>query len=225
MSKLENFRSAYMWKRLVLIIVLLAISACATYQPEVEEAKARYYIVRQHDNFHSIAFTFEITTEQLQLANPWLSSSNISPGMRLTIPNAIVDNQISIPAQDSVFIWPLRVLDVSSNFGYRRGSLHAGVDLRAPRGTAIYASAAGRIVFSGRQKGYGLMLLIDHGGGIETAYAHNDRNIVELGQHVKQGQMIARVGRSGNANGYHVHFEIRRMGKPVNPVGFVNAGL
>ena len=220
-----KFHTVYMWKRLSLILLSLAVCACATYQPDLEKVQERYYIVKQNDNFDSIAFAFEITTAQLQQANPWVSSAIISPGMRLIIPGVDSDNQNSIPGRISGFIWPLRILDVSSNFGYRgNGNLHAGVDLRAPRGTAIYASAAGRIVFSGRRNGYGLMLLIDHGGGVETAYAHNDRNLVEVGQRVKQGQMIARVGRSGNATGHHVHFEFRRNGRAVNPVRYVNAG-
>lgn len=201
------------------------ISACATSPIEPGQTQKQYYVVKQSDNFHSIAFAFEITVEQLKAANPWLSPSRLSPGMRLTIPQDSYDYQIANPAQNVDFMWPLRKLDVSSNFGYRNGSLHAGVDLRAPRGTEIYASAGGRVIFSGRKNGYGRMVTIDHGNGIETVYAHNDRNTVEVGQRVKQGQVIGRVGRSGNASGYHVHFEYRRLGKAVNPVSYVNAKL
>ena len=103
--------------------------------------------------------------------------------------------------------------------------MDAGIDLTAPRGTSIYASAAGKIVFSGFQRRYGHIVVIDHGSGTETAYAHNSRNLVNKGQRVKQGQIIARVGRSGNATGYHVHFEYRRHGKAVNPVRHVQAAL
>ena len=211
-----------MWKKYLLTLIVLAMTACASSPPVVLESPKRYYIVKENDNFHSIAFAFEISIEQLRKANPWLSPANISPGMRLTIPEHFSPNQL---VGQGHFIWPLDHLDISSGFGYRNGNLHTGVDLRGPRGTAIYASADGRVNFSGRKNGYGLMLVIDHGGGIETAYAHNDRNIVEVGQRVKQGQLIAKVGRSGNATGYHVHFEFRRSGKPVNPVGYVNAGL
>jgi len=210
-----------MWKKYLLVFIVLAISACASSPPVVVKSLKRYYIVKENDNFHSIAFAFEISIEQLRKANPWLSPNDISPGMRLTIPRA---SSSSYFVGSGDFIWPLDRLEVSSGFGYRGGNLHTGVDLRAPRGTSIYASADGRVVFSGRKRGYGLMLIIEHGSGIETVYAHNDQNIVFPEQQVRQGQVIATVGRSGNATGYHVHFEIRRMGKAVNPVGYVNAG-
>ncbi len=208
-----------MWKASSLIFVGLILSACAIYQPETVKATKRYYTVRTGDNFDSIAFAFEISTEQLKTANPWLSPSNISPGMRLTIPRDFTDNQ------NSSFIWPLNNIDISSTFGYRNGDLHAGIDLRAHRGTEIYASAAGKVVFSGRRSGYGQMIVIDHGNGIETVYGHNNRNLVEVGQRVSQGQLVASVGRSGNATGYHVHFEIRRHGNAVNPISYLDAGL
>ena len=214
-----------MWKKLVLAVLALTISACATYQADVDKTPQRYYIVKENDNFYSIAFAFEITTSQLEQANPGLNPSNIAPGQRLTIPGDIFGEHATMPGQNSNFIWPVKSLDISSRYGYRGGSLHAGMDLRAPRGTQIFASAPGRVVFSGRKNGYGLMVVIDHGGGIETAYAHNQRNIVQVGERVDQRQVIARVGRSGNATGYHVHFEVRNLGKAVNPVPYLNAGL
>jgi murein DD-endopeptidase MepM/ murein hydrolase activator NlpD len=103
--------------------------------------------------------------------------------------------------------------------------MHAGIDLRAPRGTPIYASASGKVIFSGYNRGYGHLIVIDHGRGIETAYAHNNRNIAKKGQRVKQGQVVATVGRSGNATGYHVHFEFRRNGRTVNPIRLLHAAL
>lgn len=214
-----------MWKKIALILLALTISACATYQTDVERTPKRYYIVKENDNIYSIAFAFEITTSQLQLANPWLSSSTIKPGQRLTIPGEAFDDHAVMPEQNGDFIWPLGTVDVSSRFGYRDGRMHAGIDLRAPRGTEIMASAAGRVAFSGRINGYGLMVVIEHGGGIETAYAHNQRNVVQVGEQIDQGQVIARVGRSGNATGYHVHFEFRKRGKTVNPAPYLNDGL
>ncbi len=208
-----------------LILVCLVINACASYQPETLIPAKRYYIVRGGDNFHSIAFAFEISTDQLRSANPWLSPSNISPGMRLTIPRYFSDSKVTATNQPPGFIWPLKNIEISSTFGYRNGALHAGIDLRASRGTAIYASATGRIVFSGNRSGYGRMLVIDHENGIETVYAHNNRNLAEVGQRVRQGQVIGSVGRSGNATGYHVHFEFRRFGKAVNPISYLNVGL
>jgi len=220
---LNMFGLCGMWKKYNLIMFILVMSACASSTlPMAQQPAKRIYIVKENDNFHSIAFAFEISTEQLKRANPWLSPVNIAPGMRLTIPRSTSTGHI---AGNIDFIWPLNHLDVSSEYGYRSGSLHAGIDLRAPRGTAIYASADGRVVFAGRKRGYGLMIVIEHGNGIETVYAHNDRNKAELGQQVRQGEVIASVGRSGNATGYHVHFEFRRLGKAENPLSYVKAGL
>ena len=218
-------RTKLVWKNIGLVMLSLAISACATHRDEMDNTPKRYYVVKENDNFYAIAFAFEITTRQLQLANPWLNPSNIAPGLRLTIPTGVSDGHAIMPGQNSNFIWPVKSVDISSRYGYRDGSLHAGMDLRAPRGTQIIASAAGRVIFSGRKNGYGLMVVIDHGGGIETAYAHNQRNIVKLGERVNQGQQVARVGRSGNATGFHVHFELRKLGKAVNPAPYLNAGL
>ncbi len=210
-----------MWKITFTVLTVLVLGACGTVQQPPLQAQKRYYIVQTGDNFESVAFSFEISTSRLQTANPWLSPSNISPGMRLTIPR---DNTPTV-GLSSGFIWPLSRIDISSSFGYRGGDLHTGIDLRAPSGTKIYASATGRVAYSGTKRGYGRMIVIDHGAGIETAYAHNMRNLVNVGQQVKQGQVIATVGRSGNATGYHGHFEVRRLGKPINPVDQVDARL
>ena len=121
----------------------------------------------------------------------------------------------------SGYIWPLRQIDVSSRFGRRNGRLHAGMDLRAPPGTAIHAAADGWVKFSGYKRDYGHMIVIDHGNGIETAYAHNSRNVVGEGQSVTQGQIVGRVGRTGNATGNHVHFEFRRNGQALNPANYL----
>jgi hypothetical protein len=232
-----------MLKIVCVLIAAFALSSCAQYHPRVESSQQRYYFVQPGDNFYSIAFALEITPQQLQRANPWLEPLNIAPGMRLSLPHYPYDGNYAqankiypddqphdidravVQDRHTDFIWPVSRIDVSSDYGYRRGNLHAGIDLRAPRGTKIYASAAGRVIFSGRKRGYGNLIVIDHGGGTETAYAHNSRNIAKKGQPVKQGQVVATVGRSGNATGYHVHFEFRRHGKAVNPIRHVQAAL
>ncbi len=158
--------------------------------------------------------------------------------MRVALPSSLPDNGSyaqsgfsSSSAGDSPiirssrFIWPLKKFDVSSRFGKRRGRLHAGIDLRAPRGTPIHASAAGRVVYAGFSGAYGRMIVIDHGDGIQTAYAHNSRNLVATGQRVNQGDVIGNVGRTGNATGNHVHFEFRRHGRPLDPARHLQARL
>jgi murein DD-endopeptidase MepM/ murein hydrolase activator NlpD len=114
---------------------------------------------------------------------------------------------------------------ITSGFGMRYHPilhymrLHAGIDFGAPTGTPIQAAAAGIVVFSGVMHGYGNVVVIDHGGGISTLYAHCSERDVEEGQPVAQGQVIARVGMTGLATGPHLHFEVRKNGTPIDPMG------
>lgn len=113
---------------------------------------------------------------------------------------------------------------IVSGFGMRyhpilkANRMHTGVDIAAPYGTPIKAAAAGEVVFAGYRRGYGNTVIIDHGGGIATLYAHCSALAVGEGAVVKQGQVIAYVGATGLATGPHLHFEVRRNGEPVNPL-------
>jgi murein DD-endopeptidase MepM/ murein hydrolase activator NlpD len=119
----------------------------------------------------------------------------------------------------------------SSNFGmrydpvYKVYQLHAGVDIAAPGGTPIKAAKAGRVIRAGWAGGYGNYTCIDNGlyggKGIATCYAHQSRILVRVGQHVSLGQVIGRVGETGAATGYHLHFEVRINGKPVQPLNWL----
>ena len=110
---------------------------------------------------------------------------------------------------------------VTSNFGTRARGYHTGIDVAAAKGTAVLAAQEGRVVFRGRKKRYGRLIIVDHGNGVETYYAHLSGYNVRKGRKVKRGQRIGRVGRSGRASGYHLHFELRMKGRPVNPAGVV----
>lgn len=116
------------------------------------------------------------------------------------------------------FEWPVSAVHVSSGFGPRWGDKHQGLDLVAKPGTPIMASAVGVVVFAGyERRGYGNLIVIEHDENTRTVYAHNRRNIVQKGQHVKQGQTIAFMGRTGLAYGTHLHFEYRVKGQAANP--------
>jgi murein DD-endopeptidase MepM/ murein hydrolase activator NlpD len=113
---------------------------------------------------------------------------------------------------------------VSSNFGHRHGRLHAGVDIIAPMGTPIRAAQTGSVVFSGWQQGYGQLVQVAHAGGIvETRYAHCSRVLVSTGQRISQGQVIAKVGNTGQSSGPHLHFEVRKHGLAQNPMAWMDA--
>ena len=112
---------------------------------------------------------------------------------------------------------------VSSPFGWRVHPVHgdrrhhAGIDIAAPHGSAIRAAAPGVVVAAGRRGGYGLMVEIDHGGGLRTRYAHASRLHVARGARVAAGEVLAAVGETGTATGPHLHFEVRQDGRPVDP--------
>src|SRR4029434_10399741 len=119
-----------------------------------------------------------------------------------------------------LFLWPVDG-EVSSGFGMRSGRPHDGIDIRAEKGTPVYAAAAGEVVHSDPLSGYGNLILIRHRDNYFTAYAHNDKNLVKEGQRVEQGDLIARVGETGNATGYHLPFEIRQSPTPMDPMLFL----
>jgi murein DD-endopeptidase MepM/ murein hydrolase activator NlpD len=114
------------------------------------------------------------------------------------------------------FIWPVDGV-VISGFGKREGAPHDGIDIGAPIGTAIYASRAGVVLYSGERPGYGQMVIIGHDAERVTIYAHNEKNCVEVGARVEQGEPVALVGKTGGATSPAVHFEVRVEQKPVNP--------
>ncbi len=113
---------------------------------------------------------------------------------------------------------------ITSRFGAResiRTHAHKGMDIAAPRGTQIKASADGKISYSGWMGGYGNLIIIDHGNGIQTYYGHCSKLYAKVGEQVTAGDVIAAVGSTGNSTGNHLHFEIRKNGTQINPQKYV----
>lgn len=116
---------------------------------------------------------------------------------------------------------------VSSPFGRRtdplrgRLSMHKGVDFAAKAGSPVVAVAAGVVTASGRRSGYGNTVEVSHADGYVTLYAHNQSNLVQVGDLVQRGQTIAKVGSTGRSTGYHVHFEVTQNGRVVNPSSYI----
>jgi murein DD-endopeptidase MepM/ murein hydrolase activator NlpD len=121
------------------------------------------------------------------------------------------------------FTWPVSGGVILSYFDDpRRNHRHAGVDIRGAPGQEVVAARAGRVVFSGNTlRGYGNMVIVDHGEGMQTLYAHGAALLVDVGDVVASGQPIARVGRTGNATTEHCHFEIRKDKLPVDPLPYL----
>jgi murein DD-endopeptidase MepM/ murein hydrolase activator NlpD len=124
----------------------------------------------------------------------------------------VVSGQVSA----SGLMWPVSG-PLTSGFGYRWGRLHAGIDIAVGIGTPIHAARSGVVIFSGVMSGYGNVVVIDHGGGLSTLYAHQSRTAASEGESVSQGQVIGYSGNTGHSTGPHVHFETRIGGNPQNP--------
>jgi len=115
----------------------------------------------------------------------------------------------------------------SSPFGYRvspftgRREFHKGVDIANHSGTKIFAPAKGMVTFSGRKGGYGKMIIIDHGHGMETRYAHMSKLFKKEGDIVKRGDILGAMGNTGRSTGPHLHYEVRLNGAPINPANYI----
>lgn len=118
------------------------------------------------------------------------------------------------------FVWPVNG-PVTSTFGWRWGRMHEGIDIGAATGTPIVAAAAGTVIYSGWLGGYGNLVVVDHGGGLSTAYAHQSQIAVSNGTAVAQGQVVGYVGSTGYSFGPHLHFEVRVNGQAVDPLAYL----
>ena len=124
------------------------------------------------------------------------------------------------------FVFPANA-NISRGFGNRvhpilgYSRFHAGIDFAASYGSTVRAADSGQVIFAGWYGGYGQTVIIDHGGGLSTLYAHNSRLLVQEGQSVQQGQAISAVGSTGLSTGPHLHFEVRQNGNPVDPAGYL----
>ncbi len=128
----------------------------------------------------------------------------------------------SIAATGATFMRPVRGGTITSPFGNRSSGFHKGVDIATSIGTPIYAAASGTVTFSGwNSTGYGYLVIIDHGNGFQTYYAHCSALYVTAGTYVSQGQNICAVGSTGNSTGPHVHFQVMYNGTPQNPQNYI----
>ena len=193
--------------------------------------------IGQGETLGFIAKKYGVPVSSLVIVNKLRGSrARLSIGQRLTIPQRpgaaatvrprrAIDEPLPVSLVLGVpdfevlpeFRWPVEGV-VSSTFGRRRRSWHRGLDIRAESGTPIIAAAPGVVIASGWEPRYGQRVTIEHHGGFVTLYAHNQRNVVDVGQPVEAGQLIAMVGRTGHATGDHVHFEIRYDGRVYNPL-------
>ncbi len=197
-----------------------------------------YHIVEPGENLYRIGKAYGVSSEAITRVNKIKNPNRILVGQKLLIPGATRRLPVSVitPTRASTrrparvdraelgsgkFVWPVARGSVSSGFGRRGNSNHDGIDIAAPEGTPVFASRGGRVVFSDHLRGYGNVVIIEHGGGYATVYGHNRVNLVKPGDEVKQGQQIALLGMTGRTSGPSLHFEVRKNNIARNPLFFL----
>ena len=193
---------------------------------------------------YSLALAYKVSLSSLMRANGISDPTSIPAGTKISIPGASGPGPrpragraarspaAPAPTRDETdpapatlgIAWPLTGR-ITAGFGLRgRQRHHAGIDIDGITGEEVRAVAAGIVVASGSEGKYGRTVVIDHGSGLTTLYAHASRLLVHEGDRVGQGEAIAEVGASGNAHGSHLHFEVRRDGHPVDPTPYLRSG-
>ncbi|MBQ9972226.1 MAG: M23 family metallopeptidase [Firmicutes bacterium] len=164
--------------------------------------------------------TAEITKKNgVEIANNVLSETVLSePVTQIALAGT---STIAVQTGSGQLQFPLAYIEISSPYGSRGGGFHRAVDLRAPRGTDIMAADDGTVIKAGWEGTYGLLIVVDHGNGMVTKYAHCESIAVTIGQDVQKGEVIGAVGITGNATGYHLHFEVIENGVAKNPMNYL----
>jgi murein DD-endopeptidase MepM/ murein hydrolase activator NlpD len=243
-TKGQNSRVAGRAAVLGVLLVLCLAMGCARRLPEgllpgVPDAEAVgiFHEVKAGETLFGICKLYGADLQEVAEINDLTDARALQVGQRLFVPDVSgpkptddgrtpgsadpnPGKQETIQQWQGEFIWPVTGV-VTSSFGVRGGRRHDGIDIGAPASAEVRAAAAGTVLFSGEQGGYGNLLILKHDAGLITIYAHNQANLVKEGQEVKQGQAIARVGQTGRATGPHVHFEIRSGKQPRNPLFFL----
>ena len=177
--------------------------------------------VQPGDSLYLLAKKYGTNVNTIKLANN-LKDNQIVIGENLVIPHTSNKTSRQFRLGKSSFIWPV-LGRISSDFGQRShpinniNEFHQGVDIAVPLGEEIRAAASGKVIQSGWIKGFGKTVIIQHGKGVETLYAHNSRLLVQNGSQVKVGDIIALAGSTGLSTGSHLHFGVLVNNKPVDP--------
>lgn len=186
--------------------------------------------VQRGESLWEIARMYRVDLEEIVRVNNITDPNRLLPAQEIIIPGRQAASIANAMRQERLvsadgtllqaFSWPVNGR-ISSRYGMRWGAMHHGVDIAVNTGTPVRAAAAGRVSFAGWNGGYGYLVVIDHGQGVETRYAHNSRIVVKVGQQVKRGDIVAYSGNTGRSTGPHLHFEIRYRGASVDPLKYL----
>ncbi|SFG87372.1 Murein DD-endopeptidase MepM and murein hydrolase activator NlpD, contain LysM domain [Desulfotomaculum arcticum] len=177
------------------------------------------YQVKKGESLSLIASRFGVGERELTAMNGLRNPDRVMAGQVLTIPagqgggETVVSRSLPLNQLE----WPV-VGWISSPYGMRDGAMHEGLDIAADNGQIVRAVKAGTVVFSGPRGTYGNTVIIDHGNGLRTLYAHNSKLLVNSGQKVLASQPIARIGSTGRSTGPHLHLEVLLNGVPFDPL-------
>lgn len=211
-----------MYKMACAIISLLILAGCAGMM-----RSGKHILVSGNDSLESIAKTYNTDVATLRGANsgrtPVIGQLYFIPQARGILGRstaAVHDHNVTEAYLNSgEFVWPVPSSKrISSGYGKRWGRHHEGIDIPGRVGTSIVAAGDGKVIYSGSGVGgYGNITVVLHDNGYHTVYAHAKENLTMAGQRVYKGQVIARLGQTGRSTGPHLHFEIRRNSRPLNP--------
>ena len=202
------------------------------------ETKGVYHVVERHQTLYRICKTYGVDINEVASLNGLADPGKIQAGQRIFIPAAKQVLKVGIYVEDVAresfdkekgkpsgmlnFIWPVEGPCVES-FEETERRKHLGIDITSPLGTLIRASGPGVVLYSGNAiRGYGNVIILRHSEEFVTVYAHNQSNFVEEGMRVEKGQVIGKVGQTGRASGPHLHFEIRKNNRAIDPLPLLN---
>ncbi len=212
------------------MLLLVLVAACS--------GRRVYHHVRAGETLYRIGLAYGVPYQEIARANRLRDPTRIRAGQRLLIPKANKAVRVAavrpkkfapapraggLPKDAPRLEWPVPRGTVTSGFGPREDGFHDGVDITAPVGAAVRAAADGEVAYSSTLRGYGNVIILRHRAGYVTLYAHNERHHAKQGQRVRQGQLIATVGRSGRTTGPNLHFEVRKNNVAQDPLHYLPA--
>jgi len=241
-SPINNQQSSILILYVSFLAITLFGSGCARHISSRErtspppKTQGVYHVVERHQTLYRICKTYGVDLKWVASLNGISDPSKIETGQRILIPGAKTVLKVEIYIDDVAaeqgeqqkiaynkldFIWPVdgKITDV---FTEAENKKHQGLDISSSLGTPIKASSAGKVIYSSNGiKGYGNLIILRHSEEYVTVYAHNQVNLVEEGTWAEKGQIIGKVGQTGRASGPHLHFEIRKNNKALNPLLFL----
>jgi LysM repeat protein len=219
------------------IAVLAALLSCA----HAGRNKGSEHVVEPGENLYRIALHYGVTVEDIVKANHIDDPTKVPVGTKLFIPAESarimpqeagggagkaceppddlrrISQRKAKSEADLAFEWPARG-GLSTCFGERHSRPHEGIDIMMPEGTSVHAAEAGKVIYSDWMGAYGKVVIVKHAGHYASIYAHNRKVLVDKGNFIERGDVIAESGSTGNATGPHLHFEIRRAERAEDPL-------